>query len=115
MINPINIFLMAVFTLIALCILVGLVFLQLLLCKKEMWKATFIIPAIFFVISIVILIGNLKNDFYIEFNSNSFITSIIGFILMNLPTLGFLLIPAIKKKKRKQNSELNNTKINDLE
>lgn len=107
---PINsllsILLISFLTLVAL---VGLILLQVYLAKKRNAILGLIVPAITFVISLVIFIIALPVN-------ASFLLIVYLFFMLNIPTFIFIIIYLIcHRKSLKQRSEIDRMSIMDLE
>jgi len=124
---------------ISALILVGIVWLQISLSKKENKWLGLIIPLLFFLFSIMSVLGYsmystttstsvleaidgvIVNKETIEaqtenLSNGEILTTIIPvFIVTNIPTLVFLIIYSSFRKKKKKNLELQKMNIQDLE
>jgi len=124
---------------ISALILVGIVCLQISLSKKENKWLGLIIPLVFFLFSIMSVLGYsmystttstsvleaidgvIVNKETIEaqtenLSNGEILTTIIPvFIVTNIPTLVFLIIYSSFRKKKKKNLELQKMNIQDLE
>lgn len=101
---------------LVLAVFAGAIWLQVRLCKMEKWGLALILPALCFVFSVICLVTNMIiKVFEAQFSGGAFLAAMLVFVLQNLPTVVFLLILIKEKNSKKKTSELNSTKINDLE
>ncbi|MEA4849109.1 MAG: hypothetical protein VB106_17895 [Clostridiaceae bacterium] len=103
----------AIFTFILLMVLIGSIYLQILLSRKESKWFGLILPAIFFLCSFNILFNIAvpnSSDLWISIGSGVF-----GFIVANIPTLLLMMIYFSCREKCKRNKELQKMNVQDLE
>ena len=89
---------------VALCIIC-----QFYLTSKKKLEYGLILPAIFFVPSLVVLIS-----YFISYGTFGFAVNFKIFLLQNIPTLILLLIYFYKMGEKKKKKEVDKMKINDL-
>lgn len=107
---------MFVVLVLAVAIFAGAIWLQVRLCKMEKWGLALILPALCFVFSAIWLVSDVITKVYAaQFSGGAFLAAMLVFVLLNLPTAVFFFILIHEKNKSKRASELNSTKINDLE
>ena len=96
-------------------VLTGVIFLQIFLSRKSNKWLGLILPVINFVISIILMIPNIKNTFYIEFIPRAFFTNMIAWVFVNIPTVVLLAIYFHYRRKIQKVTEIEKMKIQDLE
>ena len=103
---------MATLTLIILlAACAGIIVLQIFLSKKESKWAGLILPIITFSISLIVVF----NIVYRGDLSTLLMTTIVNFLLFNIPTAVLLAIYAACRGKRKKQRDLNKMRAQDLE
>lgn len=110
MINMINISIMLFFVLV---LLVGGVFLQIFLSRKESKWLGLILPAITFIYSLLMVLGFAA--FSAMTNSEAFMLIASTFLASNIPTIVLLGIYFGVREKRKIHTQLDKMNIQDLE
>ncbi len=105
MVIPINL-------LILLLIFAGIIWLQLFFSKKENKWLGLILPAIFFVYSLLMVLNIAVFDDMSGWNIFSLLAS--TFLLSNIPTIILLAVYLACRGKIKRNAELNKMSIQDL-
>ncbi|NLX63969.1 MAG: hypothetical protein GX022_04235 [Clostridiaceae bacterium] len=99
-------------TIILLLILAIVIALQLFLSKKENKWLGLILPAIFFIYSLLMVFNIVVSDDMTAWDIFSMIGS--AFLLTNIPTIILLGIYLACREKIKRNAELNKMNIQDL-
>lgn len=98
-------------TIIALLILVAIILLQVVLCKKGNKWSGLILPIISFGLSFLWVAGT---PYYMALY-NRLLDMILVFIVTNIPTAIFMAIYLIYRDKKKRISEIDKMNIQDLD
>lgn len=94
-------------------LIAGLVlYLQIILSKKEIKWLGLILPILSFIYSLFMLLG--ASTFEAIGENKNLINSILAFFISNIPTIILLFIYCRIKKKMKMNAEIDKINIKDL-
>jgi predicted permease len=99
-------------TIVLILLFVGLSLLERFLAQKGNKWLGFIIPAICFVIALIIGIGHIVIDLHADFAI--LLMDIVFVIIYNIPTFIFLIIYYFSRKKNNKRKELEKMNIQDL-
>lgn len=95
--------------------LIGLALLQIILSKKQNESLGYILPISTFVISIISILTMGVLDFKASSFNEYIIVIIFWFLIFNLPTIEYLIIYSICRKKVNAKKEIEKMNILDLE
>jgi hypothetical protein len=97
-----------------LIVFAGAYFLEVYLSQKRSKYPGVILPVAFFMVSVLLVSGDVSDVFKFGFSIGAVITVIIFFVFLNIPTAALWLVYKSKREKLKKNDELTRMNIQDL-
>jgi len=99
-----------IFPLLLLAVIVGVIFLQIYLSKKESKWLGLILPIITLAISMIVVMSMADR----EAISGAIAAVIYTFIIMNIPTVTLLIIYKVARRKQNRRRDIEKMSVQDL-